>query len=97
MDGYVVIHCSSLCDPESFEIQKYLNLPWILPNQRMVGTINAGAGCTNAVLLGSAHKHVSDVGRVYQIGSCPSVGIIGKYSSLGLAPSKTVLYSYSFI
>jgi hypothetical protein len=79
MDGYVVIDCSLLCDPDSFEIEKNLDLPWILPNQRMIGSIKAGAGCTNAVLLGSAHQHFADEGGVYQeVGTCPSVGIVGK-------------------
>jgi hypothetical protein len=78
MDGYVVIDCSLLCDPDSFEIEKNLDVPWILPNQRMIGSIKAGAGCTNAVLLGSAHQHFADEGGVYQVGTCPSVGIVGK-------------------
>mmetsp|Transcript_23487 Transcript_23487/g.67686 ORF Transcript_23487/g.67686 Transcript_23487/m.67686 type:complete len:726 (-) Transcript_23487:82-2259(-) len=88
MDGYVVIDCSLLCDPETFEVSKEGG-DWILPGQKYLGTLTSGSGCTNAVMLAAAHKAFDPAdGALYAIGTCPSVGIVG-YTTGGGAGDVT--------
>ena len=82
MDGYLVIDMSLMCNPEDFIDTPFNdtdNDSWILGGeQRVIGSIKSGAGCTNAVML--AHTAVAFPKGIYLIGSCPSVGITGKVS-----------------
>lgn len=78
MDGYVVIDMTETCKPEEFVVDKTVTGDYILPGQKYIGTIKAGAGCTNAVMLHTAHTNFEVAeGAIYGIGSCPSVGVIG--------------------
>ena len=46
---------------------------------QFTGSVTAGAGCTNAAMLGWAHKTFTpEEGGLYAIGTCPSVGITGE-------------------
>ena len=80
MDGYLVIDLSQMCKPEEFELTPR-NGTWLLgEDQKILGSIKAGAGCTNAVMLAyTANQTEFEDGGIYLIGSCPSVGITGEY------------------
>lgn len=78
-DGQVVLDMSLMCDPDEFEIEHEVD-DWILKDkgQKRIGSIKAGAGCTNAVMLASTYYNFpGDEGGLYLIGQCPSVGIVG--------------------
>ncbi|KAL7537107.1 hypothetical protein ACHAWF_005663 [Thalassiosira exigua] len=88
MDGFFVIDMSLMCNPNNdtrddvFTIDTTLaGTAWLLgEDQKVLGTIKAGAGCTNAVMLAytaTADEFKDDKGGIFVIGSCPSVGIIG--------------------
>mmetsp|Transcript_11695 Transcript_11695/g.25649 ORF Transcript_11695/g.25649 Transcript_11695/m.25649 type:complete len:663 (+) Transcript_11695:369-2357(+) len=88
MDGHVVIDTSRLCNPEKFILDR-TEADWLLPGQKQIGSIKNGAGCTNAVMLAyTARNFEANEGGVYQIGTCPSVGITG-YSTGGGAGDTT--------
>ena len=79
MDGHVVIDCSLLCNTDDFFLDRTEG-DWLLPGQKKIGSIKNGPGCTNAVMLAYAHKNFdAKEGAVYNIGTCPSVGIVGEY------------------
>lgn len=83
MDGYLVIDLSLMCVPDNFT-NTTQNEDWLLGGeQKVIGTIKSGSGCTNAVMLAYTAKHFPDDG-IYLVGSCPSVGITGKFSSKSL-------------
>jgi len=81
MDGQVVIDLSLLCNVNEFEIVEPLEEGWLLPGQKWLKSIKSSAGCTNGVML--AYNNATDEGEggIYGTGSCPSVGITGKYVS----------------
>lgn len=90
MDGYLVIDMSLMCNPKKFVVTPRTGEVGIL-GQKVLGSIKAGAGCTNAVMLSYTAKRGEftedgvnefEDGGIYMIGSCPSVGIIGEYFSL---------------
>lgn len=77
MDGHVVVDCSLLCNPDTFKVDKR-EQDWLLPGQKIIGTITSGSGCTNAVMLAASFKNFEPKeGALYAIGTCPSVGITG--------------------
>jgi len=78
MDGYLVIDLSLMCVPDNFTpTTQNEDHPWLLGGeQKVIGTIKSGSGCTNAVMLAYTAKHFPDDG-IYLIGGCPSVGITG--------------------
>jgi len=82
MDGHVVIDLSLLCKVDEFEIVKPLEESWLLPGQKWLKSIKSSAGCTNGVMIGYIAKNEVDFprseGALYQVGSCPSVGLAGK-------------------
>lgn len=82
MDGYLVIDLSLMCVPDNFTpTTQNEDYPWLLGGeQKVIGTIKSGSGCTNAVMLAYTAEQFPDDG-IYLIGSCPSVGITGKFSS----------------
>ena len=78
MDGYLVIDMSLMCEPEEFVDTYFDDEPWLLGGgQKAIGSIKSGAGCTNAVMLAYTNGTFPD--GIYLIGSCPTVGITGKY------------------
>jgi FAD/FMN-containing dehydrogenase len=77
MNGFVVVDCSLLCDPATFNFTR-VEEDWILPGQKYIATVQGGSGCTNGVMVAATHKHFApSEGALYAIGSCPSVGIAG--------------------
>lgn len=91
MDGYLVVDMSLMCDPDSFDVklvddEDYTGpKTWLLgDDQKVLGSITSGAGCTNAVMLAytaNVTEFKGENGGIYLIGSCPSVGIVGACSS----------------
>ena len=80
MDGYLVIDMSLMCVPEEFIVTHYDDEPWVLGGgQKAIGSIKSGAGCTNAIMLAYTAETFPD--GIFVIGSCPTVGITGKYHS----------------
>ena len=79
MDGYMVIDMSLMCNPDNpdeFEAAP-IEQPWLLGGgQKAIGKIKSGSGCTNAFMLAYTAEKFPD--GIYNIGSCPSVGITGK-------------------
>ena len=78
-DGQMVLDMSLMCKPDEFEIE-HSTSDWILKDkgQKRIGSIKAGAGCTNAIMLASTYYNFpGDEGGLYLIGQCPSVGIVG--------------------
>ena len=78
-------------DPGEFEVrnsievkEKYNLTSWILgEDQKILGSIKSGAGCTNAVMLAYTSKHpefAGEKGGIMVIGNCPSVGIAGMFT-----------------
>jgi hypothetical protein len=77
MHGFVVVDCSLLCDPATFNFKRVKG-DWILPGQKYIATVQTGYGCTNGVMLAAIHKEFNpSEGALYAIGTCPSVGITG--------------------
>ena len=95
MDGYLVIDLSLMCVPDNFTpTTQNEDYPWLLGGeQKVIGTIKSGSGCTNAVMLAYTAKHFPDDG-IYLVGGCPSVGITGKFSSKSFVDmlSRTCVY-----
>jgi len=78
MDGYMVIDMSLMCNPDDFKPEDF-EQPWLLGGgQIAIGSIKSGSGCTNAVMLAYTADKFPEAG-LYNIGSCPSVGITGKF------------------
>ena len=78
MDGYLVIDMSLMCVPEEFVVTHFDDEPWLLGgDQKAIGSIKSGAGCTNAVML--AYTAEAFPNGIFVIGSCPTVGITGEY------------------
>ena len=82
MDGYLVIDMSLVCNPENFTVSEEVKgRPWILgEDQKLLGSIKSGAGCTNAVMLAYTSRReefAGEKGGILLIGGCPSVGITG--------------------
>jgi len=82
MDGYLVIDMSLVCNPEDFIVSDEVKgRSWILgDDQKLLGSVKSGAGCTNAVMLAYTTRReefAGEKGGVMLIGSCPSVGIAG--------------------
>ena len=86
MDGYMVIDMSLMCNPEEFVPEHFDDdeQPWLLGGgQKAIGSIKSGSGCTNALMLAYTDENFPD--GIYNIGSCFSVGITGKYSLQSLS------------
>ena len=80
MDGYMVIDMSLMCNPDSPDdfISTHFEQPWLLGGgQKAIGSIKTGSGCTNAVMLAYTADEFPE--GISNIGSCPSVGITGKF------------------
>jgi len=82
-------------DPGEFEVrnsievkEKYNRSSWIFgEDQKILGSIKSGAGCTNALMLAYTSKHpefAGEKGGIMLIGSCPAVGIAGYATGGGL-------------
>ena len=78
-------------NPGEFEVrnsaevkEKYNLTSWILgEDQKILGSIKSGAGCTNAVMLAYTSKHpefAGEKGGIMLVGGCPSVGIAGMFT-----------------
>ena len=78
-------------NPGEFEVrnstevkEKYNLTSWILgEDQKILGSIKSGAGCTNALMLAYTSKHpefAGEKGGIIVIGGCPSVGIAGMFT-----------------
>ena len=78
MSGHLVIDMSRTCKPDEIVVDKNATGDHILEGSKYIGTIKAQSGCTNAIMLYTAHVNFdpSD-GAMALIGSCPSVGITG--------------------
>jgi hypothetical protein len=78
-------------NPGDFEVrnstevkEKYNLTSWIFgEDQKILGSIKSGAGCTNAVMLAYTSRHpefAGEKGGIILVGSCPSVGITGMFT-----------------
>ena len=91
MDGYLVIDMSLMCNPSEFVVSTDVKgQSWILgEDQKLLGSIKSGSGCTNAGMLSYVATHPEfqgEKGGIFPIGSCPSVGITGAF--MDLLPSE---------
>mmetsp|Transcript_39272 Transcript_39272/g.44870 ORF Transcript_39272/g.44870 Transcript_39272/m.44870 type:complete len:757 (+) Transcript_39272:91-2361(+) len=77
VEGSLVIDMQLNCKFDDFVADKTVKGDHILPGSKIVGTIKAPSGCTNAVFLTAVDKAFKDDGGMNVCGHCPSVGIIG--------------------
>ena len=89
MEGHLTVDLSLMCNltsnhgtPEGYEDGWILGENHRGEKQEVIGTITAGAGCTNAIMLAEAAQEFSSekTGKrdgIMLTGSCPSVGITG--------------------
>jgi len=77
LEGSLVIDMQLNCKFDDFVADKTVKGDHILPGSKIVGTIKAPSGCTNAVFLAAVDNAFKDDGGMNVCGSCPSVGITG--------------------
>ena len=77
LEGSLVIDMQLNCKFDHFKANKTIEGDHILPGSKIVGTIKAPSGCTNAVFLTAVDEHFKDVHGMNVCGACPSVGITG--------------------